>query len=74
MFHEITGTPVAMLRYHGFVPKPYLAWGAKLLRNGVDGRDVAEATRAALSAGGKQPTSRARGSKVSARTAREVSG
>ena len=50
MFHEVTDTPVAMLRYHDFVPKPYLAWGAKLLRNGVDGRDVASATRAALTA------------------------
>lgn len=50
MYHETTGAAVAMLRYHDFVPKPYLAWGEKLLRNGVDGRDVASATRAALTA------------------------
>lgn len=50
MYHEITGASVAMLRYHDFVPKPYLAWGAKLLRNGVDARDVATATVAALTA------------------------
>ena len=51
MFHETTRTPVAMLRYHDFVPKPYLAFGAKLLRNGVDRRDVATATLASLNAG-----------------------
>ena len=50
MYHEMTGASVAMLRYHDFVPKPYLAFGAKLLRNGVDRRDVAEATVAALQA------------------------
>ena len=50
MYHEITGASVAMLRYHDFVPKPYLAFGAKLLRNGVDRRDVADATVAALQA------------------------
>ncbi len=49
-YHEMTGTPVALLRYHDFVPKPYLAFGAKLLRNGVDRRDVASATVAALRA------------------------
>lgn len=48
MHHEATGASVALLRYHDFVPKPYLAWGAKLLRNGVDRRDVASATVAAL--------------------------
>lgn len=50
MYHEMTGASVAMLRYHDFVPKPYLAFGAKLLRNGVDRRDVADATVAALQA------------------------
>ena len=50
MYHNVTGAAVAMLRYHDFVPKPYLAFGAKLLRNGVDRRDVADATVAALHA------------------------
>ncbi|AIE84848.1 NAD-dependent epimerase/dehydratase family protein [Fimbriimonas ginsengisoli] len=50
MYHETTGASVAMLRYHDFVPKPYLAFGAKLLRNGVDRRDVASATVASLEA------------------------
>jgi nucleoside-diphosphate-sugar epimerase len=50
MFHQATRASVAMLRYHDFVPKPYLAWGAMLLRNGVDRRDVAAATIAALGA------------------------
>ena len=50
MYHESTGASVAMLRYHDFVPKPYLAFGEKLLRNGVDRRDVASATVAALDA------------------------
>jgi nucleoside-diphosphate-sugar epimerase len=50
MFHEITGASVVNLRYHDFVPKPYLAWGEKLLRNGVDRRDVAAATVAAVKA------------------------
>ncbi len=49
-YHEMTGMSVAMLRYHDFVPKPYLAFGVKLLRNGVDARDVASATVAALHA------------------------
>lgn len=49
-YHEMTGMAVAMLRYHDFVPKPYLAFGAKLLRNGVDARDVASATVASLHA------------------------
>lgn len=50
MVHESTGASVAMLRYHDFVPKPYLDFGAKLLRNGVDRRDVASSTVAALKA------------------------
>ena len=50
MYHEITGASVAMLRYHDFVPKPYLNFGMMLLRNGVDRRDVASATVASLKA------------------------
>lgn len=50
MVHESTGASVAMLRYHDFVPKPYLDFGMKLLRNGVDRRDVASATVASLKA------------------------
>ena len=46
-YHETTGASVAMLRYHDFVPKSYLAFGVKLLRNGVDRRDVGNATVAA---------------------------
>ncbi len=49
-FREMTGAPVAMLRYHAFVPGPYLEYGARLLRNGVDRSDVAAATVAALEA------------------------
>ncbi|MFY7953907.1 MAG: NAD(P)-dependent oxidoreductase, partial [Armatimonadaceae bacterium] len=49
--HERTGIPVALLRYHDFVPKPYLAFGAKLLRNGVDAEDVARANVAAVERG-----------------------
>lgn len=49
-YHEMTGASVAMLRYHDFVPKSYLAFGAKLLRNAVDRRDVADATVASLEA------------------------
>lgn len=49
-FHETTGASVALLRYHAFVPGPYLEYGARLLRNGVDRRDVATATVAALEA------------------------
>lgn len=48
MVHESTGASVAMLRYHDFVPKPYLDFGVKLLRNGVDRRDVASSTVASL--------------------------
>ncbi len=47
-FHETTGAGVAMLRYHDFVPKPYLDFGSKLLRNGVDARDVAASNVAAV--------------------------
>ncbi|GAA1160162.1 hypothetical protein GCM10009630_67840 [Kribbella jejuensis] len=50
MYHEVTGASVALLRYHGFVPEPYLRWGERLLRNGVDVRDVATATVAATEA------------------------
>lgn len=50
MYHESTGAAVAMLRYHDFVPKPYLDFGVKLLRNGVDRRDVASSTVASLQA------------------------
>ena len=50
MYHETTRASVAMLRYHDFVPKGYLAFGAKLLRNGVDRRDVADATVASVQA------------------------
>jgi len=48
--HESTGAAVVMLRYHDFVPKPYLAFGAKLLQNGVDRRDVASSNVASLRA------------------------
>ena len=48
--HESTGASVAMLRYHDFVPKPYLDFGVKLLRNGVDRRDVAASTVSSLKA------------------------
>jgi hypothetical protein len=50
MYHETTGASVAILRYHDFVPKPFLAFGEKLLRNGVDARDVASASVAAMDA------------------------
>jgi len=49
-FHETTGASVAMLRYHEFIPRPYLEFGAYLLRNGLDRRDVATATAAAVTA------------------------
>ncbi len=49
-YHRMTGASVAMLRYHEFVPAPYLDYGARLLRNGVDRFDVATATVAALDA------------------------
>lgn len=50
MYREVTGASVALLRYHGFVPEPYLRWGERLLRNGVDVRDIATATAAATEA------------------------
>jgi nucleoside-diphosphate-sugar epimerase len=50
MYQESTGASVALLRYHGFVPEPYLRWGERLLRNGVDVRDIATATAAATEA------------------------
>jgi len=49
-YHEMTGASVAMLRYHEFIPAPYLEYGPRLLRNGVDRSDVAAATVAALRA------------------------
>lgn len=49
-YRETTGGSIAMLRYHDFVPKSYLEFGPKLLRNGVDRRDVADATVASLQA------------------------
>jgi hypothetical protein len=49
-YHEMTGAAIAMLRYHEFVPAPYLTYGPRLLRNGVDRADVATATLAALRA------------------------
>ena len=49
-YHQMTGASVAMLRYHEFIPAPYLTFGPRLLRNGVDRSDVATATLAALRA------------------------
>jgi nucleoside-diphosphate-sugar epimerase len=49
-YHEMTGASIAILRYHEFIPRPYLEFGARLLRNGVDRSDVAFATVAALQA------------------------
>lgn len=49
-YHEMTGAAVVLLRYHEFIPRPYLEFGSRLLRNGVDRRDVAAATVAALQA------------------------
>jgi nucleoside-diphosphate-sugar epimerase len=49
-FQQMTGVPVVLLRYHAFVPGPYLDYGVRLLRNGVDRQDVATATLAALRA------------------------
>ncbi len=40
-YQNMLRIPIAMLRYHDFVPKSYLAFGEKLLYNGVDARDVA---------------------------------
>jgi nucleoside-diphosphate-sugar epimerase len=49
-YHQITGASIVMLRYHEFIPRPYLEFGARLLRNGVDRRDVAAATLASVQA------------------------
>ncbi len=49
-YQQMTGAAVAMLRYHAFTPSPYLQYGVRLLRNGVDRTDVAAATVAALHA------------------------
>ncbi|RYX84663.1 NAD(P)-dependent oxidoreductase [bacterium] len=49
-YHYMTGAGVTMLRYHDFVPKSYLAFGEKLLRNGVDARDVASSNVASVEA------------------------
>lgn len=49
-FHNITQVPTVSLRYHDFVPKPYLDFGKKFFYNGVDRRDVASATLASLEA------------------------
>lgn len=49
-YHNSFDASIAMLRFHDFVPKPYLAFGEKFLRNGVDARDVASSTVAALGA------------------------
>src|SRR5437879_715409 len=43
-YQQMTGVPVVMLRYHAFVPGPYLDYGVRLLRNGVDRQDVWTAT------------------------------
>ena len=48
--HHVNGAAVVNLRYHEFLPCPYLTYGPKLLRNGVDRRDVATATVAAVEA------------------------
>ncbi len=50
-YHNMLRIPFAMLRYHDFVPKPYLAFGEKLLYNGVDARDVAASNVASVVAG-----------------------
>jgi len=50
-YHNMLRIPIAMLRYHDFVPKPYLAFGEKLLRNGVDAEDVAASNVASITAG-----------------------
>lgn len=50
-YHHMLRIPIAMLRYHDFVPKPYIAFGEKLLRNGVDAEDVAASNVASVTAG-----------------------
>jgi nucleoside-diphosphate-sugar epimerase len=49
-YHEMTGAAIAVLRYHEFIPRPYLEYGARLLANGVDRRDIASATVASIKA------------------------
>lgn len=49
-YHEMTNASIVMLRYHEFIPRPYLEFGARLLRNGVDRRDIASATVASVKA------------------------
>lgn len=49
-YHEMTNASIAILRYHEFIPRPYLEFGERLLRNGVDRRDVAAATVASVKA------------------------
>ncbi|UVI33301.1 NAD-dependent epimerase/dehydratase family protein [Paenibacillus spongiae] len=53
-YHEMTGASIAMLRYHEFIPRPYLEFGSRLLRNGVDRRDIASATVMSLAAADRQ--------------------
>lgn len=50
-YQNMLRIPIALLRYHDFVPKPYLAFGEKLLRNGVDAVDVASSNVACIAAG-----------------------
>ncbi|MCD9025320.1 NAD-dependent epimerase/dehydratase family protein [Cohnella silvisoli] len=49
-YYEMTNASIAMLRYHEFIPRPYLEFGERLLRNGVDRRDIASATVASIKA------------------------
>ncbi|MCZ8517027.1 NAD(P)-dependent oxidoreductase [Paenibacillus filicis] len=49
-YNGMTGASIVMLRYHEFIPRPYLEFGARLLRNGVDRRDIAAATLASVQA------------------------
>jgi nucleoside-diphosphate-sugar epimerase len=49
-FQATMGASVVMLRYHEFIPKPYLDFGLDLLYNAVDRRDVAGATLASVKA------------------------
>lgn len=50
-YHQMLRIPIVMLRYHDFVPKPYLAFGEKLLYNGVDSEDVAASNVASVVGG-----------------------
>jgi nucleoside-diphosphate-sugar epimerase len=49
-YHNMTRAAVVNLRYHEFLPCPYLRYGQKLLHNGVDRQDVARATVACVEA------------------------